>query len=78
MADQFRGLLEEHAFALTSATNLRQLVPFTHHVEVSRLNEIANRPPSISYLMALLMCLKQWRSFYDSSPIVTWEIKQCL
>ena len=75
--DQFRDLLEEHAFALTSATNLRQLLPFIHHEEVSRLkNEIANRPLSIIFdgtthvSEAMVIVL---RFITDS-----WEIKQCV
>jgi len=46
--DQFRDLLEEHAFALTSATNLRQLLPFLHCEELNVLKrEIANKSLSI-------------------------------
>ena len=40
---------EEHTFALTSATNLGQLLPFIHHEEIKRLKkDIANRYLSTS------------------------------
>ena len=35
--DLFRDLLEEHGYALTSSTNLRQLIPFIHLEELSRI-----------------------------------------
>ena len=37
--DAFRDLLEEEAFALTSATNLRQLLPFIRHQEIDILKK---------------------------------------
>ena len=30
--DLFRDLLKEHGYALTSSTNLRQLIPFIHRI----------------------------------------------
>ena len=48
--DAFCELQEEDAFALTSATNLRQLLPFIRHQEVDILKkEIANKPLSIIF-----------------------------
>lgn len=44
--DVFRDLLEESSYALTSATNLRQLLPFIRHKELDTLKrEISNKPP---------------------------------
>ena len=37
--DLFRDLLEEHAYALTSATHLRQLIPFILQEELSRIRK---------------------------------------
>ena len=37
--DLFRDLLEEHGYALTSSTNLRQLIPFIHQEELSRIKQ---------------------------------------
>ena len=46
--DCFRDLLEENATSLTSSTNLRQLLPFVLHQEMSRLKqEISGRHVSI-------------------------------
>ena len=48
--DLFRDLLEEHGYALTSSTHLRQLVPFIHQEELSRIKrEIHQRPLSIIF-----------------------------
>ena len=48
--DLFRDLLEEHAYALTSATHLRQLIPFILQEELSRIRkEILHRPLSIIF-----------------------------
>ena len=48
--DAFRDLLEEEAFALTSATNLRQLLPFIRHQEIDILKkEISNKSLSIIF-----------------------------
>ena len=42
--DSFRDLLEENGFALTSSTNLRQLVPFILQEELSQLKqEVCNK-----------------------------------
>ena len=35
----FRDLLEEHGYTLTSSTNLRQLIPFIHQEELSRIKQ---------------------------------------
>lgn len=49
-ADAFRELLEEDAYALTSAANLRQLLPFIHNQEIKMLKEeIASKPLSIIF-----------------------------
>ena len=46
--DQFRDLLEEHAFALTSDTTLRQLLSFLHCEELNDLKrKIADKSLSI-------------------------------
>lgn len=43
--DLFGDLLEEHRYALTSSTHLRQLIPFIHQEELSRIKrEIIRRP----------------------------------
>ena len=48
--DLFRDLLKEHGYALTSSTNLRQLIPFIHQEQLSRMKqEILNQPLSISF-----------------------------
>ena len=48
--DAFRNLLEEKAYALTSATNLRQLLPFIRHQEIDTLKkESASKPLSIIF-----------------------------
>ena len=48
--DLFRDLLEEHGYALTSSTNLRQLIPFIHQEELSGIKqEILNQPLSIIF-----------------------------
>ncbi len=48
--DLFRDFLEEHAFALTSATNLRQLLLFIRHEEINYLKRvIANKSLSIIF-----------------------------
>ena len=48
--DSFRDLLEENHLSLTSASNLRQLLPFILHQEVAALEEdIAGRPVSIIF-----------------------------
>ena len=48
--DCFCELLEENSTALTSATNLRQLVPFILHEEMQKIKgEIDGRPVSIIF-----------------------------
>ena len=48
--DLFQDLLEEHGYALTSSTNLRQRIPFIHQEELSRIKqEILNQPLSIIF-----------------------------
>ena len=48
--DCFRELLEENSTALTSATNLRKLVPFILHEEMQKIKgEIDGRPVSIIF-----------------------------
>ena len=48
--DLFRDLLEEHGYALTSSTNLRQLIPFIYQKELSRIKQkILNQPLSIIF-----------------------------
>ena len=57
-SDCFRELLEEDSTTLTSASNLRQLLPFILHEEVAKLkSEVKGRPIS---LMELHMCVRQW------------------
>jgi len=74
--DQFRDL-EEHAFALTSATNLRQLLPFLHREELNVLKrEIANKSLSIIFDGTTHVC--------EAMVIVVryitddWVIKRCV
>ena len=65
--DQFRDLLEEHAFALTSATNLRQLLPFLHREELNVLKrEIANKSLSIIFDGTTHVC--------EAMVIIVWYI----
>lgn len=48
--DLFRDLLEEHAYALTSSTHLRQLIPFILQEELTRIKkEISNQALSIIF-----------------------------
>ena len=49
--DLFRDMLEEHGYALTSSTHLRQLIPLIHHQEeLSRIKGgIHQRPLSIIF-----------------------------
>ena len=75
--DSFRDLLEEHAFALTNSTNLRQLLPFILHEEISRLRkEITDRHVSIIFDGTTHVC--------EAMVIVLryitddWIIKQCV
>ena len=53
----FRDLLEEHGYALTSLTNFRQLIPFIHQEELSRIkHEILNQPLSIIFDVTTHVC----------------------
>ena len=47
--DSFRDLLEENGFALTSSTNLRQLVPFILQEELSQLKQVSDKHVSIVF-----------------------------
>ena len=48
--DNFRDLLEEHAFSLSAATNLRQLLPFILRNEIGQLKrELAGKSVSIIF-----------------------------
>ena len=75
--DLFRDLLEEHGNALTSSTNLRQLIPFIHQEELSRIKqEILNQPLSIIFDRTTHVCeafVVVLRYFTDD-----WELKQCV
>ena len=63
----FRDLLEEHGYALTSSTNVSQLVPFIHQEELSRIKqEILNQPLSI-FLMELPTSVKYLLQSYVTS-----------
>ena len=41
--DCFRSLLEEHAFSLTSSSNLRQIIPFIHKNEMEKIKEAVDK-----------------------------------
>ena len=75
--DFFRDLLEEHGYALTSSTNLRQLIPFIHQEELSRIKqEILNQPLSILFDGTTHVC----EAFVIVLHYLTdyWELKQCV
>ena len=75
--DLFRDLLEEHGFALTSSTNLRQLIPFIHQEELCRIKqEILNQPLSIIFDGTTHVC----EAFVVVLHYLTddWELKQCV
>ena len=75
--DLFRDLLEEHGYALTSSTNLRQLIPFIHQEELSRIKqEILNQPLSIIFDGTTYFC----EAFIVVLHYLTddWELKQCV
>ena len=77
MIDLFRDLLEEHGYALTSSTNLKQLIPFIHQEEVSRIKqEILNQPLSIIFDGTTHVC----EAFVVVLCYLTdnWELKQWL
>ena len=74
--DLFRYLLEEHAYALTSSTHLRQL-PFIVQDELSRIKrEILKRPLSIIFYGTTHIC----EAFVLVLRYLTddWELKQCV
>ena len=75
--DLFRDLLEEHGYALMSSTNLRQLIPFIHQEELSRIKqEILNQPLSIIFEGTTHVC----EAFVVVLHYLTddWELKQCV
>ena len=75
--DLFRDVLEEHGYALTSSTNLRQLIPFVHQEELSGIKqEILNQPLSIIFGGTTHVCealVVVLRYLTDD-----WELKQCV
>ena len=73
--DLFRDLLEEHSYALTSSTNLRQLTPFIHQEELSKIKqEILSQPLSIIFDGTTHVC----EAFVVVLRYLTddWELKQ--
>ena len=75
--DLFRDLLEEHGYALTSSTDLRQVIPLIYQEELSRIKrEIRQRPLSIIFDGTTHVC--------EAFVIVLcyllddWELKQCV
>ena len=73
----FRDLLEQHGYALTSSTNLRQLTPFIDQEELSRIKqEILNQPMSIIFHGTTHVC----EAFVVVLCYLTddWELKQCV
>ena len=75
--DLFTDLLQEHAYALTSATHLRQLIPFILQEELSRIRkEILHRPLSIIFDGTTHVC----EAFVIVLRYLTddWELKQCV
>ena len=75
--DLFRNLLEEHGYALTSSTHLRQLIPFIHQEELSRIKrEIRQQPLSIIFDGTTHVC----EAFVIVLRYLTddWELKQCV
>ena len=75
--DLFRDLLEDHGDALTSSTNLRQLIPFINKEELSRIKqEILNQPLSIIFDGTTHVC----EAFVVVLRYLTddWELKQCV
>ena len=75
--DLFRDLLEEHGYALTSSTHLRQLIPFIHQEELSRIKrEIHQRLLSIIFDGTTHVC----EAFVIVLRYLTddWELKQCI
>ena len=70
--DLFRDLLEEHGYALTSSTHLRQLIPFIHQEELSRIK----REMSIIFDGTTHVC----EAFVIALRYLTddWELKLCV
>ena len=73
--DNFRDLLEDHGFSLTSSSNLRQLLPFILQEEMTqRKKEVDGKPVSIIFdgttyvCEAMVVVLRYARS--------DWVIKQ--
>ena len=44
--DCFQSILEEHAFSLTSSSNLCQLIPFIHKTEMEKIRRAINGKPT--------------------------------
>lgn len=75
--DLFRDLLEEHAYALTSSTHLRQLIPFILQEELTRIKrKILKRPLSTIFDGTTHVC----EAFVVVLRYLTddWELKQCV
>ena len=75
--DLFEDLLEEHGYALTSSINLRQLIPFIHQEELSKIKqEILNQPLSIIFDATTHVCevFVVVLSYHTDN----WELKQCV
>ena len=41
--DCFRSLFEEHTFSLTSSTNLRQIIPLVHKIEMDKIKKAIDK-----------------------------------
>lgn len=75
--DILRDVLEEHAFALTSSSHLRQLIPFIHQEEVHRIKrEIAKRPIVIIFDGTTHVC--EAFVVVDRYLSDEWKVKQCV
>ena len=75
--DILRDVLEEHAFALTSSSHLRQLIPFIHQEEVHRIKrEIAKRPILIIFDGTPHIC--EAFVVVDRYLSDEWKVKQCV
>ena len=74
--DLFRDLLEEHGYALMSSTNLKQLIPFIHQEELSRIKQEILNQPSIIFDGTTHVC----EAFVVVLRYLTddWELKQCV
>ena len=70
-------IFEEHGYALTSSTHFRQLIPFIHQEELSRIKrEIRQWPLSIIFDGTTNVC----EAFVIVLRYLTddWELKQCV